>query len=227
MGSALTILLLLTFSVLVTRIAATALRLTGLPNNVARFQALSAFSGAGFTTTETEAVVNYPVRRRIITWLIIVGNLGLVAILSTVIVGFVNTGGAGQAARLVAWVLVAIAFVWVFLLNPVSDRVMCGLIDRILRATTELGTRRFHRLLQVGDGWSVCEHPVDGEARIAPERLAERSVTVLAVRRLDGTVDHCPAGMMTLAAGDRVIAHGPDDVHGRWETELLGPGEGT
>ena len=65
MGAAITLLVILTFSVVVTRIAAVALRLTGMPADVARFQARSAFTGAGFTTSESEAVVNHPIRRRL------------------------------------------------------------------------------------------------------------------------------------------------------------------
>ena len=50
MGAALSILVLLSVSVFVVRLASVALRLTGLPEGVARFQALSAFTGTGYTT---------------------------------------------------------------------------------------------------------------------------------------------------------------------------------
>ncbi len=64
MGTSLSVFVLLSVSVAVIRVASVALRLTGLTENTARFQALSAFTGTGFTTTEAEALVNYPVRRR-------------------------------------------------------------------------------------------------------------------------------------------------------------------
>ena len=40
-----------------------ALKLNGLSAEVATFQAQSAFSGAGFTTSESEAIVSHPLRR--------------------------------------------------------------------------------------------------------------------------------------------------------------------
>lgn len=40
--------------------------MTGLDINIARFQALSAFTGTSFTTKEAEDVVDHPQRRRII-----------------------------------------------------------------------------------------------------------------------------------------------------------------
>lgn len=48
------------------RVGAIVLELTGLSTDVAAFQAQSAFSGAGFTTSESESIVNHPVRRKII-----------------------------------------------------------------------------------------------------------------------------------------------------------------
>lgn len=75
MGAALSIFAILTISVFIVRVASVALRLTGLAEESARFQALSAFTGTGFTTSESEMVVNYPVRRRILSLLMIIGNL--------------------------------------------------------------------------------------------------------------------------------------------------------
>ena len=53
-------------SLFITRLATIALTYTGLSREAARFQARSAFTGTGFTTSEAERVVDHPVRRRII-----------------------------------------------------------------------------------------------------------------------------------------------------------------
>ncbi len=45
-------------SILVTRIATVAFTLTGLSREVAQFQALSAFTGVGFTTAEHEDTIS-------------------------------------------------------------------------------------------------------------------------------------------------------------------------
>ena len=70
-------------SILIVRAGAVALRLTGLDPKTANFQALSAFTRAGFTTRESELVVNHPRRRTIVTWLIVLGNAGIVAVIVT------------------------------------------------------------------------------------------------------------------------------------------------
>ncbi len=70
-------------SVLVVRIGAVAFNLTGLKWTVAKFQAVSCFTGTGFTTRESELVVVSPRRRRIATYLIILGHAGFVAMIAT------------------------------------------------------------------------------------------------------------------------------------------------
>ncbi|MBD3334640.1 MAG: potassium transporter TrkA, partial [Candidatus Eisenbacteria bacterium] len=72
-------------SLVITRIATTALTLTGMSREAARFQARSAFTGTGFTTHEAEQVVGHPVRRRIIMLLMILRSAGLVSILISII----------------------------------------------------------------------------------------------------------------------------------------------
>jgi len=75
-------------SFIVVRIGAFALQLTGIEPEVARFQALSAFSGTGFTTREAERVIGHRDRRRIVTILIILGNAGMVTVIATLVASF-------------------------------------------------------------------------------------------------------------------------------------------
>ena len=75
MLSVLTLIFVVALSMFVTKAATIALMHTGMSRERARFQARSAFSGAGFTTSESEVVVKHPVRRRIIMVLILLGTL--------------------------------------------------------------------------------------------------------------------------------------------------------
>ena len=77
------VLLVLTISMIVIRVATVALVHTGMRHRAARFQACSAFTGAGFTTSEAESVVNDPWRRRLVAWLMIAGNVGIVSAMSS------------------------------------------------------------------------------------------------------------------------------------------------
>lgn len=63
------LLVLVATSLAVIHVATLVLVATGLSRTVARFQAPSALSGAGFTTSESEQVVGHPLRRRVIIML--------------------------------------------------------------------------------------------------------------------------------------------------------------
>ena len=56
----LTLFIIIFMSLLVMRIATMALMLTGLSRESARFQARSAYTGVGFTTTESESIAGHP-----------------------------------------------------------------------------------------------------------------------------------------------------------------------
>jgi len=86
-------LLLIFISALVIRAAAIALMMTRMSEKRAGFQALSAFTGTGFTTKEAEHVVNNPLRRRIISWLMILGNVGIVTVIIAATSSLVTSEG--------------------------------------------------------------------------------------------------------------------------------------
>ena len=92
----LSLLTVLVISLIITRIATIALTYTGLSRQSAKFQARSAFTGVGFTTSESEKVVNHPVRRRILLVMMLVGNAGIVTAITTLILGFIQVPSAGS-----------------------------------------------------------------------------------------------------------------------------------
>ena len=219
MGAALSIFVLLSLSVFVIRVAAVALRFTGLTEASARFQALSAFSGTGFTTREAEIVVNYPVRRRIISILMIIGNLGLVTVFATLVASLVHTDGEVSAViTQLTWLVAGLGLLWFLMLNKTADRILCTVIGSFLESTTLLGKRRFHRLLQIGDGYSVCEHSIptnwlNDQTDSPASELSRLDLSLLAVRSADGEQIRSSADPNTLNGDHTLILFGPDRAH--------------
>lgn len=84
-------LIVLALSVVVVRIATVGLTMTGVSKDLAQFQALSAFTGAGFTTRESEDIVNHPLRRRITMHLMLLGHVGIVVAVPSIVLSFLNT----------------------------------------------------------------------------------------------------------------------------------------
>lgn len=86
-------LIAIVISMLIVRAGAIALMMTGMSFDKAKFQALSAFSGTGFTTREAERVVNNAQRRKIVSWLMILGNAGIVTVIVTATSSFAMVRG--------------------------------------------------------------------------------------------------------------------------------------
>ncbi|WP_046175435.1 TrkA C-terminal domain-containing protein [Domibacillus indicus] len=78
------IFLYLLIVVLVIEISVIAFVLTGLEKEVARYQAISMLTGTGFTTDESQLIIDHPVRRRISMFLILFGAFSLAVIISAI-----------------------------------------------------------------------------------------------------------------------------------------------
>jgi hypothetical protein len=115
-------------SFIIVRIGGFALQMTGIEPEVARFQALSAFSGTGFTTREAERVVGHRTRRRIVTILIILGNAGTVTVIATLVASFTQVEG----------------YAWFFIRLAIIIGGIFGLYQLIIRSN--IGQRILNRL---------------------------------------------------------------------------------
>lgn len=93
-------LIAIVISMLIVRAGAIALMMTGMSFDKAKFQALSAFSGTGYTTREAERVVNNARRRKIVSWLMILGNAGIVTVIVTATSSFARAKGLGVGLNL-------------------------------------------------------------------------------------------------------------------------------
>ena len=216
MIAAMSLMIIFVVSFSIVRIAAVAMRLTGMSDGQARFQALSALTGTGYTTSEAEMIVNYPIRRKIVSSLMIIGNLGLVSFVSTLMISFMRTDAhLPSIAAQIGWIVGGVGLLYLIMMHKAVDRVLCGIIASILKNHTHLGSRRFTRLLQTGDGFSVVEHQVAIDEAQSLERLLEGhpELHVLAVRQKTGKVITGGFEGHICTQGDSIILHGPDDQH--------------
>lgn len=225
MTAILSLLLVLALSFVVVRVGAIALAMTGLSDEVARFQALSAFSGAGFTTGESENVVNGPARRRIVAWLIRLGSAGIVTAVSTLMIGFVGGGEAPAWEKLLLLAAGVGLLVWAAR-SDWLDRLTRPLIERALARATTLELRDYAGLLHLREDWRV------GELRVEPGtwltggslrdlRLRDEGVIVLGIEHEGGRWQGAPGPDARPREGDLLILYGRadrlDELAGRRE----------
>jgi hypothetical protein len=203
------------FSFLIVRAGAIALMLTGVDGTAARFQALSAFTGTGFTTREAETVIGHPSRRRIITWLIVLGNVGIVTVIVSATSSLVSSQGPQIPVNALLLVVGAFVVYW-FATRKGLVRKWERFIEKRLVGSRTLEEARPEELLHLGEGYGLLRAIVSKDSDICGKRLSElklpqQGVLLLGIERRRGWLP-IPRPDEVIADGDRLVAYGPLDT---------------
>jgi hypothetical protein len=218
----------LVISFIAVRIGAIAFQLTGLEWSLAKFQALSCFTGTGFTTREAELITGSRQRRRIASVLIVLGHAGLVILIAT----FANSVTprfkewsipflpASIPASLLPWVNLAIiaAFIYVayrvFTRQKFVRRITSFLRERIVSREI-IKPVTFEELTVATGGYGVskievCEGSPVSDKTLSESKLRKYDITVLALLRAGETIPN-PSANMKILAGDELLCFGKLD----------------
>ncbi|MGB5983208.1 MAG: TrkA C-terminal domain-containing protein [Nonlabens sp.] len=213
MIAAVTLFLIVSLSVLITKIAATALVHTGLSEESAKFQARSAYTGTGFSTKESESIMNHPIRRKIVYHLMLVGNAGIVTAMSSLILTFVLP--ETLASRLYGLLIVigGMGFIFWALRTKWVDRALNKFINRLLRKYTSIDVHDFEAVLHLKDDYKISEARVDHDGWMCNRTLQEldlreEGITVLGVDRSGHGYFGSPSGEFVILPEDRVTLYG-------------------
>ena len=197
-------------SFIVVRIGSFALQLTGIEPDIAGFQALSAFSGTGFTTREAERVVGHRTRRRIVTTLIILGNAGLVTVIATLVASFTQVSGY-------TWFFIRLAIIigGIFGLYQLIIRIKLGqrILDRVRRPLMNLILREaptIEEIFNAGKSWAISLVIVKRSSKSiglsVADITAEGDIEILAIERSGIDLTRPDRGEK-IEAGDRLLVY--------------------
>lgn len=212
-------------SYVVVRIGAIAFHLTGLDWSLSKFQALSCFSGTGFTTKESELIVGHTQRRKIASVLMVLGNAGLVTLIATTVnslrprqleLPFLR----GVSESLIPWISLAIILVVVYglyrFVNSNAAHRLTDTLQRKLIARQEGGrTVSFEELTITTGGYGVLRVPVSAKSTILHKTLLDsglkgQDILVLAIIRGSDTIANPPVSTEILE-NDELICFGQMD----------------
>ncbi len=207
--------LVVSVSLVLTRIAAVALTHTGLSPDVARFQARSAFMGVGFTSSESEAIVRHPVRREIIYKLMLIGNAGIATAITALVLGFVDVSDAGDLFQRLGLLVSGLSLLLVVASNRTVNELLSRAVLWFLRRYTRLDLLDYTDLLHLSGGYRVTKVQVAEGSWLAGRQLKDlnlpaRGLQVLGVSRASGEYLGAPGGPTSLDAGDVLILYGLD-----------------
>lgn len=196
---------------IIVRIGALALQLTGIEPEVAKFQALSALTGTGFTTTEAERVVRHRARRRIITILIIVGNAGLLTIIGALIVSFTKvTGYRGLLIHLAVLIAGILILYRLIAASRFGNRVIAWFLRPFMRRALS-SSPGIEEIYGVEKGWGVNLVSIKKGSKNIGLTLSdigsEGELEILAIDRENVSITS-PTDEERLQEGDRLLVYG-------------------
>jgi hypothetical protein len=200
-------------SLIVVRIGAEALTLTGLSRQEAKFQARSAWTGTGFTTTESEDVVGHPVRREIVSLMMLLRSAGLVTAATTLMLSFVNVEQQGDGLTRFFILLAALVALWRISRSGWVDKRLSKVISWALKRVTDLETRDYEGLLHLAGDYAIMELKVRRDSWLAGRTLGslelpQEGVLVLGIHHRDGSYLGAPPANSPVRPGDVLILYG-------------------
>lgn len=207
------LLIVLYCSLLIMRVATIALTQTGLSEETARFQVRSAFMGVGFTTSESENLVNHPVRRRIMMTLMLLGNAGIVTAISALILAFVSDGQPSGRVLNLFLLAVGVFVLWLLAHSPWVSRHLSRLISLSLSHFAQFESRDWASLLRLSDDYRVSELVIEeddwlADKTLAQSRLRDEGLNVLGIHLANGKYDGNPRGSALVRTDDILIVYG-------------------
>jgi len=213
------LLVVILFSIIFVRIGAVALEMTGLSREVAAFQAQSAYTGVGFTTSESEYVVSHPVRRKIIRTLMFVGSAGIASAIAMLFLSFVGKTEEESFYSLL-YLVIGLILLYIFAKSKLVDRGLRYIIKKALKRFTRLHVYDYELLLGLSKGYTIGQFKVRRNSWLANKKLEdlklkEEGILVLGIHRKCKDKEvfmGVPRGDTVIKPGDTIVCYGPEEM---------------
>jgi hypothetical protein len=205
------VIVIIVISAFIVKIASVALNLTGLDEKRAFFQALSAFTGTGFTTKDSETVVHHDIRRKIIMFLMILGNAGLISIITTLMLSFRREGVTQVLVNITIILLAILLLIRVSSNKGITRRLTKKIQERLIKSPT-FTKRPVEEILRLAEGYGIAEVMLGEECVDIGKTLFESSfrqndILVLAIER-GASVIPAPHASDRLLLNDMLVCYG-------------------
>jgi len=182
-------------------IGSIALEATGLERSRARFQALSALTGTGFTTSQSELIVENPRRRKIISYLIFLGNTGIMTFILLVIL-YTRAGVTLPSLITIAIILFLALIIFLALRLGLIDLLTAAFVKAAGKRRTASDFAIENILYQSGD-YAIAALSVGEKANLA----GLKGIDIIILEK-DTRIIVNPSDREKLGAGNRIICHG-------------------
>jgi len=195
----------------IVRVATVILKFTGMDERTARFQAISAFTGTGFTTQEAETILDDIIRRKTIVVLMVLGKVGIVSIIAGLFLSFGKdniVADLGKAAILLAFIFILYKITTLkgfsIALNKfIEKRIVSG---KIVKQKT------LEELFNLPQGYGLAQLTITTKSKeegltLADAGFSNRDILVLSIERKDQLIAF-PHAKDVIKKGDKLLCYG-------------------
>jgi hypothetical protein len=181
---------------------------TGLDRKIARFQVISMLTGTGFTTGESELIIDHPVRRRLGAFLILFGAFSLAVIISAISNLLADNFYTMEIAYIAGGLLVLLFVLRV----PFLQRAMSKKMKSELKENYELADLPISDVLLMDDEDEVREIPINEDSRFTDKTFdeivdKEDDVMLLFIKRGEINIRN-KAYDTKIEPGDKLVLYG-------------------
>ncbi|MCK4809985.1 MAG: hypothetical protein KAS99_03495 [Candidatus Omnitrophica bacterium] len=211
LSAILPLILIIIIFFLVVRIATVILKLTGLDEKTSRFQAISAFTGTGFTTKEAEKVLGDNMRRKTVAVLMILGKVGIVSVIASLFLSFGKTTLSHDLWK-VFIVLIFIAFLYKLTALDSFSRWLNRFIEKKVIAKGIVQQKILEELFHLPDGYGIAKLIIakDSEEKnrtLSDAGFIKKNILVLSIERKDKLIAF-PKADDTIEEDDKLLCYG-------------------
>ncbi|MDD4294950.1 MAG: hypothetical protein PHP69_05505 [Candidatus Omnitrophica bacterium] len=203
--------IVLVLSSIIVRVATIVLRLTGLDERTAKFQALSAFTGTGFTTKEAETIVGDDVRRKTVSILMVVGKIGFVSVIGGVLFSFDGGNWTCDMEKIGALVLLLFCL-YKFTSWRVVNGALTKFIEKRIIARGIIKQTGLEELFHLPKGYGIAKLTITDKntgkgLTLAQAGFIGKDILVLSIEREDNLIAF-PHANDVLKTGDKLLCYG-------------------
>lgn len=187
-------------------------KLTGLQDYKARFQVISILTGTGYTSKESELIMQHKDRRRLAEWTMVLGYIGLATFIPffmTFISEFIITELSIKA------IVILVIFFFLLILIIRNKRII-SFIDRKVEGVIVMGKVKTNKhpwtLISRSHGFGVYSILIDRECKLLGKtllelNLSESELILLNIDRGDEFISF-PTADFIMKEGDNIVIYG-------------------
>ena len=206
------VLLYLLIVMLVIEISVIAFTLTGLEKEVARYQAISMLTGTGFTTDESQLIIDHPVRRRISMFLILFGAFSLAVIISAI------TNILSDDLRLKELMIISSVLLVIFIIGktPITKKVFQHRFQYEMKKNLDISELPIKEALFLNEDDVVTDIVIEENSRLDGEKVMDvfehgHDANLLFIKRGEVNIRE-ELTEEIIQAGDKLYIYGNRDV---------------